>query len=52
MEAAYPQASEMSETFRSYRGDLMRARFQKNGWWARQDSNLGPNRYERSALTN
>jgi hypothetical protein len=21
-------------------------------WWARQDSNLGPNRYERSALTN
>ena len=22
------------------------------GWWARQDSNLRPNRYERSALTN
>ena len=22
-----------------------------NGWWARQDSNLRPNRYERSALT-
>jgi hypothetical protein len=21
-------------------------------WWARQDSNLRPNRYERSALTN
>ena len=24
----------------------------ENDWWARQDSNLRPNRYERSALTN
>ena len=23
----------------------------ENGWWARQDSNLQPDRYERPALT-
>ncbi len=28
------------------------ARTKGEGWWARQDSNLRPNRYERSALTN
>lgn len=26
-------------------------RFASEGWWARQDSNLQPDRYERSALT-
>ena len=25
--------------------------FARNGWWAREDSNLRPDRYERSALT-
>ena len=29
-----------------------RAHRRTKRWWARQDSNLGPNRYERSALTN
>ncbi len=28
------------------------ARNRKTEWWARQDSNLQPDRYERSALTN
>ena len=27
------------------------ARFASEGWWARQDSNLQPDRYERPALT-
>jgi hypothetical protein len=26
-------------------------RFASEGWWARQDSNLQPDRYERPALT-
>jgi hypothetical protein len=33
-------------------GTNQAARFARLDWWARQDSNLGPNRYERSALTN
>ena len=34
--------------FQTLRGN---AWFARNGWWARQDSNLRPDRYERSALT-
>ena len=33
-------------------GDLVQMQLQTgNAWWAREDSNLQPDRYERSALT-
>ncbi len=39
-------------SFDIFRGIGRPRTYAEEGWWARQDSNLGPNRYERSALTN
>src|SRR5256885_1590337 len=48
-----PSRSSRAEqpTFAAGSGAAAFTRFASEGWWARQDSNLQPDRYERPALT-
>ena len=47
-----PSAGSVPDTCRAKPLTLFSAKKAGKYWWARQDSNLRPNRYERSALTN